>query len=270
MQLHLISRYPETTPRPTPLLFVHGSFSDARVWDVHVLPYCSRHGYEAHAVSLRGHGLSEGHAHLHRWRLADYVADLARAARMMPAPPVLIGHSMGGMVIQKYLEQQPQVAGVVLMASVPPQGLWPTNLHMAMRHPFLFQQMVLFSMLGPSFGTLDMMRRLLFSADMPLATLRDYFDLVQAESQWVAMDMMGFDPLRLRPEQMRTPLLVLGAQQDAFVSPALVRETARFYRTEARIFPNMAHAMMLEARWQEVADALLAWLAEQPLHGRSV
>jgi predicted ATP-grasp superfamily ATP-dependent carboligase len=62
---------------------------------------------------------------------------------------------------------------------------------------------------------------------------------------------------------------LLGAQHDVFVSPALVQETARVYRTEARIFPNMAHAMMLEARWQEVADALLAWLAEQPLHGRS-
>ena len=158
---------------------------------------------------------------------------------------------------------------MVLMASVPPQGLWPTNLHMAMRHPFLFQQMVLFSMLGPSYGTLDMMRRLLFSADMPLSTLRDYFDLVQAESQRVAMDMLWSDPLRLRPEHLRAPLLVLGAQQDVFVSPALVNETARFYRTEARIFPNMAHAMMLEARWQEVADALLAWLAEQPQHGRS-
>ncbi|HRD64686.1 MAG TPA: alpha/beta hydrolase [Candidatus Competibacter sp.] len=260
MHLDMISRYPETTPKPIPLLFVHGSFSDARIWDESFLPFFARNGYEAHAISLRGHGCSEGHEHLHTWRLADYVADLTKAATLMPQPPLLVGHSMGGMVIQKYLETSPEAAGAVLMASVPPQGLLPVNLHMAMRHPFLFQQMVLFSLLGPSYGSIDMMRRLLFSPDMPSAKLRKYFDYVQAESQVVALDMMGLNPLRLKPEQLQIPLLVLGAQQDTFVSPALVRDTARFYRAECHIFQSMAHAMMLESNWQEVAEYLLGWL----------
>lgn len=260
MKLDMISRYPETTPKPTPLLFVHGSFADARCWEENFLPHFARHGYEAHAFSLRGHGLSEGHERLHIWRLADYVADLEKAVETMPAPPVVIGHSMGGMVVQKYLETHPGVAGVALMASVPPQGLLPTNLHMVMRHPFLFQQMTMFALLGPSFGTLEMMRRLLFSKEMPLSKLGEYFDLVQAESQMVALDMMWFDPLRLKPDQVRAPILVQGAQHDVFVSPAMVRETARFYRTEAHIFPNMAHAMMLELNWREPADHLLGWL----------
>ncbi len=247
MKLDLMSRYPDTTPQPTPLLFVHGSFSDARIWDQNFLPWFAQRGYEAHAVSLRGHGLSEGHSHLHTWRLADYVADLDKTVQAMPGPPLLIGHSMGGMVIQKYLEKYTGIAGMALMASVPPQGLWPSNLHMAMRHPFLFQQMTLFSLLGPSVGSPDMMRRLLFSKDMPPVKLQEYFRLVQAESQVVAMDMMWL------------PVLVMGAQHDVFISPALVRETARFYRTEAQIIPNMAHAMMLEMNWREAAAALLNW-----------
>ena len=260
MKLDLISRYPETTPKPTPLLFVHGSFSDARVWDVNFLPYFAHRGYEAHAVSLRGHGLSEGHDHLHTWRLADYVDDLDKAVQGMSRPPLLIGHSMGGMVIQKYLEDHTGIAGMALMASVPPQGLLPTNLHMAMRHPIRFQQMLLFAILGPRYGNLEMMRGLLFSKDTPLAKLQEYFDLVQAESQRVAMDMMWFNPLRLKPGQLWLPLLVMGAENDVFVSPAMVRETARFYRTEAQILPNMAHAMMLEMNWREAADVLLDWL----------
>jgi pimeloyl-ACP methyl ester carboxylesterase len=260
MKLDLISRYPDVTPKPTPLLFVHGSFSDARVWDVNFLPYFAQQGYEAHAVSLRGHGLSEGHNRLHSWRLADYVADLAKAVETMPGPPLLIGHSMGGMVIQKYLEDHAGIAGMVLMASVPPQGLMPTNLHMAMRHPILFQQMAMFAMLGPSYGSVEMMRRLLFSKDMPLSKLEEYFDLVQAESQMVAMDMMWFNPLRLKAGQLWLPLMVMGAKNDVFVSPAMVEETARFYRTEAQILPNMAHAMMLEMNWREAAEQLLGWL----------
>jgi pimeloyl-ACP methyl ester carboxylesterase len=130
-----------------------------------------------------------------------------------------------------------------------------------MRHPFLFQQMTLFSLLGPTYGTPDMMRRLLFSPDMPLAKLREYFDYVQAESQVVALDMMGLNPLRLNPRRLPMPILVLGARNDVFVSPAMVEETARFYtNAEVRVFPNMAHAMMMELNWREVADHLLGWL----------
>jgi pimeloyl-ACP methyl ester carboxylesterase len=106
-----------------------------------------------------------------------------------------------------------------------------------------------------------MMRRLLFSSNMPVAKLREYFDYVQAESQVVALDMMGLNPLRLNPRQLRMPILVLGARNDVFVSPAMVEETARFYaNAEVRIFPNMAHAMMMELNWREPADHLLDWL----------
>ncbi len=260
MKLDIISRYPEKAPKPTPLLFVHGSFSDARIWDSNFLPHFARHGYEVHAISLRGHGFSEGHERLHTWRLADYVADLEQAAATLSSLPVLIGHSMGGMVVQKYLETHPHAAGLVLMASVPPQGLLPTSLHMAMRHPFLFQQMSLFSLLGPSYGTPEMMRRLLFSQEMPLSKLQEYFDYIQAESQVVSLDMMGLNPLRLKPESLQIPILALGARNDVFVSPAIVEETARWYKADVHIFPEMAHAMMLEMNWREVADYLLAWL----------
>lgn len=262
MKLSLISRYPETTPRPPHLLFVHGSFTDARIWDVNFLPYFARHGYAAHAVSLRGHGLSEGREHLHRWRLTDYVADLTRTVASLPAPPVLIGHSMGGMVVQKFLETRPELPGAVLMASVPPQGLLASNLHMVMRHPFLFQQVALYSLFGADFGSPEMIRRLLFSADMPRAKLLECADYMQAESQLVALDMMGLDPLWLRPGQPGLPLLVLGAARDVFIAPAIVRHTARFYGTEAEIFPDMAHAMMLERTWREAANSLLTWLQQ--------
>ncbi|ESQ07914.1 MAG: hypothetical protein N838_22780 [Thiohalocapsa sp. PB-PSB1] len=260
MKLAQISRLPDTAPKPPPLLFVHGAFTDARIWDAHFLPYFARQGYAAHAVSLRGHGFSEGHEQLHRWRLRDYVADLARTVADLPAPPVLIGHSMGGMVIQKYLETHPKIPAVALMASVPPQGLLTSNLHMAMRYPFLFQQMALFSLFGPTLGSPDMMHRLLFSREMPTAKLREYIDYMQAESQLVSLDLAGMDPLRLKPQQLQCPMLVQGAQQDVFISPSIVRQTARFYGSEAQIFPNMAHAMMLEENWREAADSLLHWL----------
>ena len=260
MKLDIVSRYPETTPKPTPLLFVHGSFTEGRIWDEHFLPYFARQGYEAHAFSLRGHGLSEGHSRAHSWRLDDFVADLAAVTATMPQPPVLIGHSMGGMIVQKYLESEPVIAGVVLMASVPPQGLLPMNMTMMMRHPFLFQQMSMLAMFGSKHVTVGLMRRLLFHTDLPDSRLHDFLRYTYTESQMVALDMMGMNSLGLKPEQVGVPVLVQGAEHDVLVSPAMVRETARFYRTEARIFSEMGHGMMAELNWQDAADHLREWL----------
>ena len=68
-----------------------------------------------------------------------------------------------------------------------------------------------------------------------------------------------------RPERVTTPMLVLGAEEDAIFRPHEVRATAAAYHTEAIMFPGMAHDMMLEPGWQAVADTIIAWRAERGL-----
>ena len=63
-----------------------------------------------------------------------------------------------------------------------------------------------------------------------------------------------------------TPILVLGAADDAFFPPWMVEETALLYRVAAEIVPRMAHAIMLDARWREPAGRLLAWLGRLGAH----
>jgi pimeloyl-ACP methyl ester carboxylesterase len=53
-------------------------------------------------------------------------------AERLPTPPVVIGHSMGGFVVQKYLETHQAPAGV-LLASIPPRGLGPPHAHTVRR-----------------------------------------------------------------------------------------------------------------------------------------
>lgn len=136
MQLEAITRAPSDDVRPTPLLFVHGAWHGAWCWEEHFLDYFAERGYgvTALAFSLRGHGKSEGGNRLRWARISDYVADVKQVAEQLPAPPVLIAHSMGGHVVQKYLEQHPARAGV-LLASVPPRGALAGTLRYARRHP---------------------------------------------------------------------------------------------------------------------------------------
>ncbi len=65
------------------------------------------------------------------------------------------------------------------------------------------------------------------------------------------------------PQRVQAPMLVLGAQGDRIFTPREANATASAYKTTASVFPHMAHDMMLEAGWQEVADAILTWLAER-------
>ncbi|MBN1814795.1 MAG: hypothetical protein JXA14_23350 [Anaerolineae bacterium] len=59
-----------------------------------------------------------------------------------------------------------------------------------------------------------------------------------------------------------TPLLVLGAADDAIISHREVEATARRHDCPAELFPHMAHDMMLESGWKDVADRILGWLGE--------
>ena len=68
-----------------------------------------------------------------------------------------------------------------------------------------------------------------------------------------------------RPKRVATPMLVLGASDDAFFSPGEVKRTGQAYHAQTEIFPNMAHNMMLESRWQTVANRISGWLDEKGL-----
>ena len=75
------------------------------------------------------------------------------------------------------------------------------------------------------------------------------------------MDLLG---LKLaKPKKIKTPLLILGAENDKAITPDQVHATAKAYGTQAEIFPDMAHDMMLEKEWQSVADKIMNWLQEK-------
>ena len=122
MRLETIKEEPANDARSTPVLFVHGMSHAAWCWVEHFLPYFAQHGYVSHALSLRGHGSSEGRKRLRWTPLAEYVSDVAQVVDQMERSPVLVGHSMGGMIVQKYLELN-GVPAAVLLASAPPQDV---------------------------------------------------------------------------------------------------------------------------------------------------
>lgn len=263
MELEIISRYPTPATGTAPVVFIHGAFCGAWVWDEHFLPYFAAKGYEAHALSLRGHGASPGGERPSQTSLGDYVDDLRTVVSSLRSPPVLIGHSLGGVVVQRYLRHH-DAAAAVLMASGPPHGMLAPGIGMFFRNPLLVQQIFLLQTLGPKMVIPDLMANAVFSSDLPRAQALAYLRRMQAEVQSFRSTLDLLTPsLPLPMHGRHPPLLVLGAERDFFISPFIVRATARFLGTRAWVFPSMGHAMMLEPGWQEVADHILDWLNEK-------
>lgn len=259
MTLEVISHLPVGRAHSTPLLFVHGAYSGAWIWDQHFLPYFAKKGFQAHAVSLRGHGESDGREGLLFARLRDYVADVEAVVDSLPTPPVLIGHSMGGMVVQKVLHRR-QIPAAVLMASVPPHGMLPSMFGMGFANPMLFRELAMVQTFGPMVINGLNVRRALFADETPDETVTRYMRRFQPESTLVILDLMGLDLPPSTPS-LDLPVLVLGAENDMFVFRGGIETTAETYRTRAEIFPGMAHAMMLDHGWQRPAARILDWVS---------
>lgn len=256
-RLEVLTCEPAERTRQTPLLFVHGAFAGAWVWDEHFLPWFAARGYAAHALSLRGHGGSDGHEQIDWHSIQDYVEDLAAVAADLDAPPVLIGHSMGGFVVQKYLERH-AAPGAVLLCSVPPQGLVAAQFSLLIEKPGLMLEIN--RLLGGGRVAPDILREALFAQDVPQATLERYYRMMQPESQRAIWDMSVFN-LPLLPMLARPPLLVLGAERDVLVPAFLVQATARTYGVPDRIFRGLGHGVMLERDWELVARTIDDWLS---------
>ena len=244
-----------------PILFVHGAYAGAWCWEEHFLPWFARRGWAAHAVSLSGHGRSPGRDYLDSLTIDHYVADVAEAVASLPAPSILIGHSMGGMVVQKYLEQAAAPA-VVLMASVPPQGVIYSALGLLFTAPQLLTDIN--RIMGGGEASADSVRQTLFYQSIPDEDLQRYWKLFQPESHRAIWDMTFYN-LPDTSRVYRPPMLVLGAQYDRLFSPGQVQMTANAYGTQPEIFLDMGHAMMLEKGWETVAARIDEWLTEQGL-----
>jgi pimeloyl-ACP methyl ester carboxylesterase len=256
IQLEIISREPETPIFEAPLLFVHGTGHGAWCWDEHFLPFFAARGFSAHAVSLRGHGESEGRAKLKWTSISNYVEDVFRAANRLPARPVLIGHSLGGLVVQKYLEKHDAPAAI-LVAPSPSEGMFLSGLKIQLKNPWLMARVMWKQDYAVMYSTPALAKKFLFSEDADDEKIAGYVERFGSESYRAALEMIYNLP---KPRKIRTPMLVLGAENDAIISPKKIEKTAREFNADLKIFPNMAHDLMLEQGWKQVAEYMVDWL----------
>ena len=174
--------------------------------------------------------------------------------------PFLVGHSMGGFVVQKFLETHLSPAAF-LLASIPPGGARPMYVRLMRNQPLDVLRANATLSLLPFISDPDRAQRLLFSAAMSPEDVARYHRLLDDESMLGALDCLALE--QVVPTEVRSPIHVMGAADDAIVARCEIEATARAYGVEPEVFENVAHDMMLDPNWTIVADSMIKKLDAQ-------
>ena len=187
------------------------------------------------------------------------MADLTDAVASLDRPSVLVAHSMGGLIAQRYLERN-DLPGCVLLAPVPIGGVWRTTLRTVGRHPLKCAQATLLLDLKPLADTRRMAGDLLFDHDIPAGDLDRYVDRLQGESYLAYLDMLLVT--RSRPPLVHTPVGFVIGDRDRIFGVKDVSRTARAYGVEATVVAGAGHQLMMGPRWEQAARAVESVLRE--------
>ncbi|CAD5333382.1 unnamed protein product [Arabidopsis thaliana] len=269
-----------------PLVFVHGSYHAAWCWAEHWLPFFSSSGFDSYAVSLLGQGESDeplgtvaGTLQVLETCNVHYFIE----SNLGSSPPVLIGHSFGGLIVQYYLANIvnkqslgtenafPELSGAVMVCSVPPSG----NSGLVLRYLFskpVAAFKVTLSLAAKGFQkSIPLCRETFFSPAMDDQLVKRYQDLMSESSRMPLFDLRKLNASLPVPKPMEnsTKVLVLGAKDDFIVDDEGLKETGRFYDVEPVCIKGVAHDMMLDCSWEKGAEVLLNWLCDLSKPGNS-
>jgi len=262
--LDVIDKGEASRSHPHPLLLVHGAWHAGWCWEANFLDHFVERGFRVLAPSLRGHGRSPTSKPLRVCSVSDYVSDISSVIETLSSTPVLVGHSLGGFVVQKYLETR-DAAAAVLIASTPPRGGQLRSLLRSIRrHPWRSTKFTFTGNPLDLCGASADVRELFFSDQASDRVVEEFAARMNSDSNRVVLFDTVIGDL-VRTHRIRTPILVLGGEADRVYTPDDVRRTAAAYDTEPVILPGMGHEVMLEPGWQVAAGHIESWLARHGL-----
>ena len=150
------------------------------------------------ALDWAGHGYSDHRPTGNYYHFTDYAYDIWQLIKIQEWSGVtIIGHSMGGFVAMRYLEgalsrgKTSPIAGLSLLASVPPSGLWGPSLSLMTFQPTLFFELAMIQSGQPSWMSLDSVNRALFTPATPKDAAHAYYARLSTESRRAVMEMQG-------------------------------------------------------------------------------
>lgn len=248
--------------RLQPIIFIHGMFGFALYFS-NLMHYFTALGFTCYAPDIMGHG-ERAHIDVSKMGVHDYIAEMAEFVRFVEtrhvAPPVIVGHSMGGLIAAK-LSECPSVGHTVLITPAPPKGvllipgvyiqhifegifraMW-SSLH---GERFVPSQRALESQFVDPKGSKDAIAMLLKHR-------------INTESHFVALEL-GTSYVPVNKNAIKTPMLVIGARKDVVIHHWVAGRVATHLGADFHMLDALGHMCPFEAGWEATALVIHEWL----------
>ena len=262
-------------PAETPIVFVHGLWVHTTSWDPWV-EFFHDAGYAPIAPGWPGTESTVAETRQHPEQVAgkginDVVEHYAGIIRGLSAPPIVIGHSFGGLIVQRLLGQNLAAAGVAIDAApvkgvyyLPPSALRVASI--ALRKPAHREQAVSLTEAQFRYGFGNAL------TEQESAELFNRWTVPSPGKPLFEDALANFTPgspaaVDTR-NKTRGPLLLIAGGRDHTVPATITMATRKLYHkspaiTDLREFPDRGHSLTMDHGWREIAQGALDWLRQR-------
>jgi non-heme chloroperoxidase len=247
-----------------PVVMIHGAFAGPWAWEGFAKKFRAG-GYKVHTPALRHHAGEKPAPALGQTSLTDYAADLDVFLEELGTPPILVGHSMGGLLAQM-LATRRETAALILLAPSAPWGVAPSTLfEIASAQAMLLNVGFWDTALKPDeyiAGRHALDRVPPPARDQVMAQFVPESGRAIFEIMHWGLDMRRSGEVDSR--KLDCPLLIMVGGEDRINPPSTVERVAALYHQLATYekVPGMSHWLVGEPGWEKIADRALGWLAE--------
>ena len=263
------------TPAGRHVVFIHGLWVHATSW----APWAElfqTSGYTPLAPGWPGTSDTVEETRSHADQVAgkgidDVVGHYAQIIGGLEAPPIVIGHSFGGLIAQRLLGQDLAAAAVAIdpapikgVLLLPPSALRVAGI--ALRSPSNKDRAV--SLTAEQF-------RYGFGNDLPASESAELYERWTVPSpgkplfEAATANFSGRSPAKINTaNKTRGPLLLVAGGHDHTVPASTVKATRKLYHkspaiTDLREFNDRGHSLTMDHGWREIADEVLTWLGQR-------
>lgn len=247
----------------SPIVMVHGAFVGGWSFELFRQPFEAA-GHEVLAPDLRGHAAGEPADAVIGLSVLDYARDVAELCRSLPETPILIGHSMGGLVAQLAARRVPLKA-LVLLAPSPPWGLTGWSLEEAFTAFGAHMAGLL------SNGAVEPSREVMRQVSLPRLTAEEAAPILarmRPESARAVNETLNWwlDPFMttsLGAGPLPVPSLVISGAADQIHPPSSGRLVAERIGGAFECVPALNHWVVSEPGWEDVAELALDFIGRE-------
>lgn len=250
------------------IFMIHGMWGTETFWEGYKA-FFTKNGYRVITPNLRYHDIDrkdDPDPRLGKTRLLDYAADLEKEISQLDEKPIIMGHSMGGLLTQ-ILGSRNLGSALVAIAPAAPVGVFPVTPSVLrsffsilttwgfwskpMRQKFSEARYSMLNLLPPN------------EQDAVFQTfVHESGRAIAAVGLWM---MGGGMDGRVDASKVTAPMLIVGGKQDHITPVWVLRQIAKKYKhADYKEYPDHAHWIVSEPGWEDVAEDIAAWLEQLP------